>query len=239
MCSYVCAFRMISMNSSCFQLQFVLISPLSPLPKSYLINSWRCLANTCLTYILLTKKVSQENRNIILLLYCFFFFQIKQFSCCFAWNREQTALSEGCVTLQMSVILQTKDWNVSHRSPGVHGHEVNNFGISCCITLPCSVEFYVIQLYQPAELALHSFTILPCGTCIGKNSAFSFQVCCGKLFLFAFGLLLLPLVVSIFTTKVLFCSYLQSSHFSFLWFIPISVVFFYPKRRIISNFNSM
>ena len=179
MCSYVCAFRMISMNSSCFQLQFVLISPLSPLsplPKSYLINSWRCLANTCLTYILLTKKVSQENRNIILLLYCFFF-QIKQFSCCFAWNREQTALSEGCVTLQMSVILQTKDWNVSHRSPGVHGHEVSNFGISCCITLPCSVEFYVIQLYQPAELALQSFNILPCGMCIGKNSAFNFQVC--------------------------------------------------------------
>ena len=141
-CSYVYAFRMISVNSSCFQLQFVLISPLSPLPKSYLINSWRCLANTCLTFILLTKKVSQENRNIILLLYCFFF-QIKQFSCCFAWNREQTALSEDCVTLQMSVILQTKDWNVSHRSPGVHGHEVSNFGISCCITLPlpCSVEF--------------------------------------------------------------------------------------------------
>ena len=33
--------------------------------------------------------------------------------------------------------------------------------------------------------------------------------------------------------KSIICSYLQSSHFSFLWFIPISVVFFYPKRRII------
>lgn len=224
MCSYVCAFRMISVNSSCFQLQFVLISPLSPLPKSYLINSWRCLANTCLTFILLTKKVSQENRNIILLLYCFFF-QIKQFSCCFAWNREQTALSEDCVTLQMSVILQTKDWNVSHRSPGVHGHEVSNFGISCCITLPCSVEFYVIQLYQPAELALQSFTILPCGMCVGKNSAFNFQVCYVQAVLVHFWFIMVAACGFLFYKSII-CSYLQSSHFSFLWFIPISVVSF-------------
>ena len=213
MCSYVCAFRMISMNSSCFQLQFVLISPLSPLPKSYLINSWRCLANTCLTYILLTKKVSQENRNIILLLYCFFF-QIKQFSCCFAWNREQTALSEGCVTLQMSVILQTKDWNVSHRSPGVHGHEVNNFGISCCITLPCSVEFYVIQLYQPAELALHSFTILPCGTGKIQRSVFKFVVasCSCSLLVYYCCLLWFP--------------FLQQKYYFVVIYNPAILVFF-------------
>lgn len=144
---------------------------------------------------------------------------MKQFSCCFAWNREQIALSEDCVTLQMSVILQTKDWNVSHRSPGVHGHEVSNFGISCCITLPCSVEFYVIQLYQPAELALQSFTILPCGMCIGKNSAFNVM---RKLFLFIFGLSWLLLVVSFFT-KVLFVVIYNpailvfSDLFLFLW----------------------